>query len=399
MDTAPPHSDLPLTRILVRGVNWLGDAVMSSAALLRLREAHPAASITLLTPQKLADLWTHHPAIDRVLSFGPDDQVLSLGKRLRDGRFEAALIFPNSFRSALETWWAGVPQRIGYRGQLRRWLLTRPVSARPEAIGMHKRGRSEILRLTNAPQANRVSDRGDCPGSPSSPPNFLTPGTEHHVHQYLHLTAELGANPKPIAPQLVVLKTEIESALRRFQLFSTADRPLFAINPGAEYGPAKRWPIENFLGAAREIQRQTGCQWLVLGGKGDMGIASQLATGIAQGAGANSQASINLAGATSLRELCAVLAACRLLLTNDTGPMHVAAALGTPVIVPFGSTSPELTGPGLPGDGRHRILRAGVPCSPCYLRECPIDFRCMRQISVAEVIEATLGVWRSAARG
>ena len=130
-----------------------------------------------------------------------------------------------------------------------------------------------------------------------------------------------------------------------------------------------------------------------------MGIASQLATGIAQGAGANSQASINLAGATSLRELCAVLAACRLLLTNDTGPMHVAAALGTPVIVPFGSTSPELTGPGLPGDGRHRILRAGVPCSPCYLRECPIDFRCMRQISVAEVIEATLGVWRSAARG
>ncbi len=99
---------------------------------------------------------------------------------------------------------------------------------------------------------------------------------------------------------------------------------------------------------------------------------------------------VNLAGMTSLGELCAGLKLCRVLLTNDSGPMHVAAALGTPVVVPFGSTSPELTGPGLPGDARHQLLRANVPCSPCFLRECPIDFRCMNGISTGKAVEAVL---------
>jgi heptosyltransferase-2 len=99
---------------------------------------------------------------------------------------------------------------------------------------------------------------------------------------------------------------------------------------------------------------------------------------------------LNLAGKTSLRELMALLKICRVLLTNDTGPMHVAAALGTPVVVPFGSTSPELTGPGLPGDSRHRLLKSDAPCSPCFLRECPIDFRCLNGISVERVVEAVL---------
>ena len=99
---------------------------------------------------------------------------------------------------------------------------------------------------------------------------------------------------------------------------------------------------------------------------------------------------LNLAGQTSLRELMSLLKLCRVLLTNDSGPMHVAAALGTPVVVPFGSTSPELTGPGLPGDPRHRLLKSDAPCSPCFLRECPIDFRCMNGISVERVVEAVL---------
>ena len=105
----------------------------------------------------------------------------------------------------------------------------------------------------------------------------------------------------------------------------------------------------------------------------------------------NPQSAIfNLAGKTSLRELMALLKSCRVLLTNDTGPMHVAAALGTPVVVPFGSTSPELTGPGLPGDPRHRLLKSAAPCSPCFLRECPIDFRCLTGISVASVVDAVI---------
>jgi heptosyltransferase-2 len=158
------------------------------------------------------------------------------------------------------------------------------------------------------------------------------------------------------------------------------------LNPGAEYGPAKRWPVEKFIAAAKEIQDQTNCNWILFGGKNDSPITSQIESEIQ-----NSKFKIqNLAGKTSLRELMSLLKLCRVLLTNDTGPMHVAAALGTPVVVPFGSTSPELTGPGLPGDARNHLLKSDAPCSPCFLRECPIDFRCMNDISVERVVEAVL---------
>jgi heptosyltransferase-2 len=209
----------------------------------------------------------------------------------------------------------------------------------------------------------------------------------HQLHEYLHLAAALGANPQPLPPQLVVTPGEIEAAKKKFGL-GEIRRPIFGLNAGAEYGPAKRWPVERFIAAAREIQQRTNCVWLVLGGKGDLAVANQIESGIQ-----NSKfKTINLAGQTSLRELMSLLQLCRVLLTNDTGPMHVAAALGTPVVVPFGSTSPELTGPGLPGDPRHRLLKSDVPCSPCFLRECPIDFRCMNGISVERVVEAVLQI-------
>ena len=161
------------------------------------------------------------------------------------------------------------------------------------------------------------------------------------------------------------------------------------MNPGAEYGPAKRWPVEKFIAAASEIQKRTNCIWLIFGGKADAAIANRIESAIRA---IRTSAIRNLAGKTSLRELMALLKLCRVLLTNDSGPMHVAAALGTPVVVPFGSTSPELTGPGLPGDPRHRLLKSDAPCSPCFLRECPIDFRCMNGISVERVVEAVLRV-------
>jgi heptosyltransferase-2 len=165
------------------------------------------------------------------------------------------------------------------------------------------------------------------------------------------------------------------------------------LNPGAEYGPAKRWPPERFVAAAREIHQATACQWLILGGPADVSLAASIATELGPSAGET----LNFAGRTNLRDLCAVLKACRVLLTNDTGPMHLAAAVGTPVVVPFGSTSPELTGPGLPGDSRHRLLRAVVPCSPCFRRQCPIDFRCMNSIQVEQVVAGvleSLGLYR-----
>jgi heptosyltransferase-2 len=157
---------------------------------------------------------------------------------------------------------------------------------------------------------------------------------------------------------------------------------LLGLNPGAEYGPAKRWPAASFAAVVREVSRKFGnCAWLAFGGSGDRPVCSE----IARLADCDV---LNLAGQTSLRQLMALLKLCRVLLTNDTGPMHVAAALGTPVVVPFGSTSPELTGPGLPGDARHQLLQSAAPCSPCFRRVCPIDFRCMAGISPERVIAA-----------
>ena len=377
------------SRILVRGTNWLGDAVMTTPALLRLREKFPDAHITLLTPEKLRDLWRHHPAVNETISFASGENVFLTGKKLRAGKYDLALVFPNSPRSALEVWLAGIPQRIGYARPWRNFFLTHAVPARAETAKMRKRSISEIKRLVAANNRSAgvspASEKEFAGGTPA------LPLSAHQIHEYLHLAAALGASPEPMPPQLFVTPEEIEAAKNKFGPGKITG-PIFGLNPGAEYGPAKRWPVEKFIAAARAIQKQTNCVWLIFGGKAD--AASQRAADILsaeqnfrQDAGSTF---LNLAGKTSLRELMALLKICRVLLTNDSGPMHVAAALGTPVVVPFGSTSPELTGPGLPGDAWHRLLKSDAPCSPCFLRECPIDFRCLNGISVERVVEAVL---------
>jgi heptosyltransferase-2 len=249
---------------------------------------------------------------------------------------------------------------------------------------MRKRSVAEIKRLVGSP-----ADTTQHSGPPNREPALTTQNfAAHQVHEYLHLVAALGANREPLPPYLAVTPEEINGAVRKFNLAAAManSRPLLAVNPGAEYGPAKRWPVERFIAATRDIQKRTNGIWLILGGTGDIEVAGQIEFQL-RGQGSELR---NLAGQTSLRELCAVLKLCRVLLTNDTGPMHVAAALGTPVVVPFGSTSPELTGPGLPGDPRHRLLQSDAPCSPCFLRECPIDFRCMNGIGVERVVEAVV---------
>jgi heptosyltransferase-2 len=163
-------------------------------------------------------------------------------------------------------------------------------------------------------------------------------------------------------------------------------KPLIGLNVGAEYGPAKRWPLDRFAGVARMLAERTGCHFVLFGGKADIPLAGELTRPL-QGLTVTS-----LAGQTTLAELMAALALCQVVITNDTGPMHLAAALGTPVVVPFGSTSPELTGPGLPGDPRHQLLLGEAPCAPCFLRQCPVDFRCMQSITVERTVQATLEV-------
>ena len=398
--TDPPRTALQPHRILVRGVNWLGDAVMTTPALLRLREQFPAALIALLTPEKLRGLWTNHPAVDEIITFTPEEGPWGVAKKIqvvmwpeskkhtvaesarraasaispvqRSG-FDVAVILPNSPRSALESWLARIPERVGYARPWRNWLLTTAVPSRLDAVHMRKRSVREIHKLTSG-----------AGGYSSS--RVAVHESAHQIYDYLNLVAALGANPEPLPTLLVVTPGEIKAAAQKFNLSSqfTNGRPIFGLNPGAEYGPAKRWPAERFIAAAREIQKRTNCFWVVLGGKGDTILANEIQSAIAPG---QSQA-VSLAGQTSLRELCAVIKQCRVLLTNDTGPMHIATALGTPVVVPFGSTSPELTGPILSPGSRHQLLKSDAPCSPCFLRQCPIDFRCMNGITIERVVEA-----------
>jgi len=355
-------------RILVRSVNWLGDAVMTTPALLRLREKFPDAHITLLTPDKLGELWLHHPAINETISFAAGETVFAAAKKLRAQKFDLALVFPNSPRSAMEVWLGMVPQRIGYARPWRNFFLTTKVAPRAGVVKMRKRSTAEIKELIRAPKPQ------------------ITPSTSaHQIHEYLNLVAALGANPEPLPPQLFVAPEEIEMMKKKIGL-DKISHPIFGLNPGAEYGPAKRWPVEKFIAAAKQIQQRTNCVWILFGGKGDTVLTSQITSAIH-----DSRFTIHdLAGKTSLRELMSLLKLCRVLLTNDTGPMHVAAALGTPVVALFGSTSPELTGPGLPGDPRNRLLKSEAPCSPCFRRECPIDFRCLNDIQVGQAVAAVV---------
>jgi len=363
-----------ISRLLVRSVNWLGDAVMTTPALQRLRERFPQAKITLLAQDKLARLWDGLTCVDEVLTLNDSETPWAVARRLRSKTLDAALIFPNSPRSALEAWLAGVPRRIGYCTPWRSWLLTEPLKHSPRRLLPRRLSTGDVKRRINDPTPVKAS------------------GYQHQMLDYLCLAAALGSNPLPLPPKLHVSKSELEGALAMVQgllgsrkMDRTGGPVLWlGINASAAYGPAKCWPIERFAAVARRVsQTISNCIWLSFGTEADRHVGEQLA---ALSAGAI----LNLAGKSSLRQLMALLKTCRVLLTNDSGPMHVAAALGTPVVAPFGSTSPDLTAPGEPGDPRHHLLTGGAPCSPCFRRTCPIDFRCMTTITVDQVVAAVL---------
>lgn len=376
MPTTRPHpSGGDPRRIVVRGVNWLGDAVMTTPALHRLRERYPDAEIVLLTHEKLAGLWPGHPSVDRVLSFGSKEDVWSVARRLRAERAGLALLLPNSPRSGLEAWLARIPRRVGGVWPWRDWMLTDGVPPAPGVVTMRKRSAPEISRLVAGLDG----------------PSLVPPLSSHQIHHYLRLVGHLGGDVAPVAPHLQV--TPAEQVAERERSGLDPDTTWIGLNAGAEYGPAKRWPKERFVEAARGLHLRLGCGFALFGGKADVPLAEEIAAALqVPGPGRRSPVRV-LAGRTSLRELCAALSACRVVITNDTGPMHVAAAVGTPVVVPFGSTSPQLTGPGLPGDPRHLLLRAAAPCAPCapcFLRECPIDLRCMAAITPDLVVDAVV---------
>lgn len=353
---------MSLRRILIRSANWLGDAVMTMPAIQRLKQAHPQAQVAVLTGPKLADLWRLHPDVSEVIAHEQSNcpfVLLRQASELRRGRFDAAVLFPNSWRSALPIWLACIPRRVGFSGHARAWMLTDRLEESADYQTKPVMTPETIRRFGNG--ASVVSER---------------PVFKHQVHRHLQLAACLGAEAAPCMPRLQPGPLPDDARLPQ-------DKPLLALNAGAEYGPAKRWPLDCFVAAAKSTAERHHARWVIIGGPKETELGSQIASALGE------QHAINLAGKTTLLGLCHALSQCRLLLTNDSGPMHLAAALGKPVVAIFGSTEPALTGPDVAGNSRHVVLRRAPPCSPCFLRECPIDFRCMTAITVEEVVRAT----------
>lgn len=329
-------------KILVRETNWLGDVLMSLPFLSALRRRYPEAHIAVLVRPRTAAILQHHPGVDKLLMCEEEGRhrgmgLFNLAGDLRTLRYDVAYILPNSFSSALMVWLARVPERIGYATDGRSLLLSRALKKTPALRSMHE----TLLYL-----------------------NLLGTGPE-----------EAGC----AEPRLQLLTEEEDAARRRLaSLGLKEDRPVVGIVPGAVYGTAKRWPAERFAAVADRLSRACEAQVVLFGAGGEERVARQVES-------AAGSKVINLVGQTRLRELAALMKCCDGVVSNDTGAMHVAAAVGTPVVAVFGPTNPVTTAP---VGGRHTLLRHPVDCSPCLLRHCPINHRCMRAISVDEVFEA-----------
>jgi heptosyltransferase-2 len=322
-----------IQRIVVRAPNWIGDVVLSLPAVRDLRRNFPAARIEVLARPWVAELYGAVAEVDAVR---PSVGVRADAASVR-GAFDAAVLLPNSFAAAFAVWRAGIPERWGYATDGRGLLLTRA-----GRIPAQIRGRSQVYyyRAMLAAVGLEVSATPDA--SLSCPPEWADRGE-----------ALLGA-----------------------------DGPWIGLNPGAFYGTAKRWLPERYAAVGDTLARRHGARVAIIGGAAERGLGESIAGGMREPARV-------LGGETALSDLAGVLKHLSLLVTNDSGPMHVAAALGVPVVAVFGPTESRETGP--VGEA-HRIVREPVHCSPCMLRECPIDHRCMTRIGVDRVIAEAQGM-------
>ena len=336
--------DLKPFRILIRSSNWLGDAVMSVPAVRAIKAGRPDAHITVAVPSKIASMWKLVPEVSEIVPLANKSLLATVRSIRRQSRFDVVILFPNSLRAALETWLTGIPRRVGYRGHFRRWLL------------------------------NQIICQRDTPGP-----------IEHQADRYLRVACELGASVQDNWREALPRVRDISDGTGTVP--SGNERVKLALSPGAEYGSTKRWLPQRFAEVAAAVVAKLSVQWILLGTPKDMAVGETIARTLGHSC-------VNRIGQTTLEQLIDELRECRLLLTNDTGTMHLASLLGVPTVAIFGSTEPRLTGP--LGDG-HIIVRHQVECSPCFLRECPIDFRCMKAVSVDEAINGVLSILQRSA--
>jgi heptosyltransferase-2 len=328
--------------ILIRSTNWIGDAVMTTPALRTVRRNFPEARLTMLALPWVADVFAACPHLDRIILYDRQGRhqglrgKFRLAAELRAEQYDAAILFQNAFEAALITFLARIPIRAGYTTDGRGLLLTHGVRRHPEIK------------------------------------------KKHQVHYYQEMLAGLGLQRSADTLELFLApaaKQEAEVLLGQFA--RDRSRPLVGLNPGAAYGPAKCWPSAKYAALAARLTTALDAQIVIFGTAADQKAAAEIA------AAAGKQRVLDLTGRTSLAQALACIARCQLFVTNDSGLMHVAAALRIPSVAIFGSTNPVATGP---FSEQAAVVRKAMPCSPCLKTRCPQGhFQCMEQVSMEEV--------------
>jgi len=337
-------------KLLIRATNWVGDAVMSLPALRMVRARFPQAHIAVLAKPWVADLYGRETWLNEVIPYTPRPGPGDWGAKWRAAReigqmgFDAALLLPNSFESAAVAFAARIPERIGYARDGRGLLLTRALA---------------------------IPRAGEIPA--------------HETFYYLELVRRAGWLRELPATAHPVL--EGVEAARAAGAGLLAEKGLsvgvLGVSPGAAFGTAKRWYPERFAAAALRVAEERGWGVALFGSAGERALCEEVRAALE----GKVRGVYNFAGETTLRQFIDTAAACRAFLTNDSGAMHIAYAVGVPTVAVFGPTDHIGTGP----SGEHtRIVRQPVECSPCKLRECPIDHRCMKRVEADEVARTAL---------
>ncbi len=326
--------------ILIVSPNWIGDVIMSMPAVQMFRTEHPDANITMLCKPVVLDLWKMHDAPNRFQCLEKTGRMFPMIGKLRKTHFDRACILPNSFRSALIPFLTGIPRRAGFPGQWRRGLLTEGI-ARPGG------------------------------------------------HQQFEAMSILGVQGEPPAPHIRVPEESFQSLEEKLQTvptpgktgaegFRSLEKPLITLLPGAARGPSKRWPAKHFIALANRLRSDQGATVMLAGGPGDAALCTQIAT--ASGA-------LNLAGQTTLAEWAALLKRSDCVVSNDSGGMHLATAVGTPVVTIFGVTDPSKTGP----LGRATVLQKSDMRSRDVARNSDAARHALESVSPDEAYAAAAG--------